>query len=184
MCRENGDEVPEADIFSLNTKISERKANDYKKRHGFSHIDGDERLLHGTDVLDYFYLVQQKGNAKLRPMCDLFLGILPFIPTSVLCESSFSVYNTIMRADRTSLGNDVVSACVLLKSHNQVPIYDINNNMDECECFQIGDYRHIYPYTTVTHIAAIQADKIASLRRVCKNKYGGVNANPRRSGSD
>ena len=171
VCRDNGDDLTEGDIHVLNEKINKRKKKEKKKELGDSHIGDNETLLNGIDLLEYLNLVQSKGSTRLRPMCAFFIGILPFIPTSVLCERSFSVYNTIMRSDRTTLGNEVVADCVLLKSYNQVPIFDVTGL--NSACFEIDDYRHIYPYVVCTHIREQQDKRVENLRGVCKRKYMG-----------
>ena len=156
----------------LNYSITERKNEDKKKRRTErgEHVGKSFLLLNGVDLLSYVYTVEAHGNVKLRPMCAFFMGILSFIPTTVLCETSFSVYNTIMRSDRTSLRNSVMSDCTFLKSYNQLPIYDPTNT----RCFKVDDFKHIYPYVACTHCAETQTTKIDKLRVVCRRKYGSL----------
>ena len=175
-CRDEGDGVNRSDMDSLNERIRLRK----KKLKNAEVVGSDMTLLNGDDVLDYFLLVQDKGTSTLRPMCDLFLGILPFIPTSVLCERSFSVYNGIMRSDRTSMSNEVVDACVILNSYNLVPVFDVNDiNHDinagrrvPMKVFNLHEHRHLFPF--LNHHHGTEQERLRTLnelRTVCRRRF-------------
>ena len=54
-------------------------------------------------------------------MCAFALSLLPLIPTSVICETYFSRYNSAMRADRSSL-NDGTQEAMMIMTNSGIDI--------------------------------------------------------------
>ena len=91
------------------------------------------------DLVSYFQdlasLEHDGGGpvSALTPMVVFVLRILPFIPTTVICECGFSKYNTNMRADRGSMHNSNAESYMMM-SDRSVPM----------ENFKSEVYSHIY----------------------------------------
>ena len=112
--------------------------------------------LDGHQLLVYFQDVLERGDLQCRPMCLFFIPLMAFIPTSVLCERSFSIYNSAMRSDRSSLGNQNVESYLILKS-GQKRMFDEtfeNKEIDKAEQkkfnnsakFDVMAYKHLFPF--------------------------------------
>jgi hypothetical protein len=112
-------------------------------------------------------IITTSSDSALRPFLQLGLAILPWIPTSVGCESSFSDHNNTLRVDRSCLSRENTEAYIILKS----------SNLSICS-FSLDAFKHLLPFITREGDVKKQEPHIVGARKASKRRYaGGVSAN-------
>ena len=119
-----------------------------------------KKLKNNGDILAYYQLLIQHGNTSIIPFCQFAIAVLPFMPTSVICEASFSQYNSTMRADRSRMDEKNMAAYVILKYAKT-----------RMASFQVPRIKHLLKFVNKEGDRSKQEGNLKKARAACKLKY-------------
>ena len=143
------------------------------------------------DGMAYFNALAT-GPLDYQPAVILAYGLMPLIPTSVICETTFSKYNKSMRNDRSTMGERNIEAYLLLTEYpyhmrreatkvktermmrGKKRKRDEEGAQDgEDKRFNVYRVRHLFPFYSKECDPKKQRPRMEKARAKCRERYRG-----------